>query len=326
MEDKVKYKENVGLRTILCSATIEQLHQKKGGNTTEVSFEKLIKNIKFYNKLIYLKLKTADSLLPEINKSQNVPEDSSILPSKLELDSYKCDSLTKDYYLYYLLKNNPNSKIIVFTNSISHTKKLYSIFSYFNDFKCTILHSKLLQNNRIKNLEKFTKKQAPILFCTDIGARGLDIPLVDLVIHYHIPKKVETFVHRSGRTARANQNGKVSSLVNQNEFGLYKKILVDLKFKNFSMKTMSLSELEKIKSLFEFAKNIEKENFEIQKKIKEKQWFKKNADECDIDYSDEERLSDRDEEEKMKEKFLNKKRKLLNKENLKQKKAICQIE
>ena len=107
---------------------------------------------------------------------------------------------------------------------------------YYN-IPSLIIFGQMDQQIRNKNLEDFKKGRTKLLIVTDIAARGLDIPYVDLVIHYHVPKKVETFIHRSGRTARANQSGKVSSLVTQNEMGLYKKILCDLKFKNFSMKS-----------------------------------------------------------------------------------------
>ena len=338
-EEKIEYTTKVGMRTILCSATIDQIHKqqppsKKGKNkkqkisTEEEHFQNLIKNLKFYNKLIYLKLKGSNNLLSsESDKGQLDESEPSILPSKLYLDCYKCDASTKDYYLYYLLRENQNKKIIIFTNSISHTKKLFSIFSYFSEFKCTCLHSKMLQSARLKNLERFSSNETPILFCTDIGARGLDVPSVDLVIHYHIPQKSETFIHRSGRTARANTEGQVSSLISEKELGLYKKIMIDLQYKEFSMKTLSVSQLEKIKSLFEYAKQIERESFQLKKANREKQWYQKTAEQCEMFYDNEEDREDEieDKEAKMNEKLLNKKRKLLNKEKFQRKKIYTKL-
>ena len=338
-EEKIEYTTKVGMRTILCSATIDQIHKqqppsKKGKNkkqkisTEEEHFQNLIKNLKFYNKLIYLKLKGSTNLLSsESDKGQLDESEPSILPSKLYLDCYKCDASTKDYYLYYLLRENQNKKIIIFTNSISHTKKLFSIFSYFSEFKCTCLHSKMLQSARLKNLERFSSNETPILFCTDIGARGLDVPSVDLVIHYHIPQKSETFIHRSGRTARANTEGQVSSLISEKELGLYKKIMIDLQYKEFSMKTLSVNQLEKIKSLFEYAKQIERESFQLKKANREKQWYQKTAEQCEMFYDNEEDREDEieDKEAKMNEKLLNKKRKLLNKEKFQRKKIYTKL-
>ena len=254
-----------------------------------------------------------------------------MLPSKLEIDSYKCENSIKDYYLYYILRKNINCKIIVFTNSISHTKKLHSIFSYFKEFTCCCLHSRMMQNIRMKNLEKFTESKSAILFCTDIGARGLDIPKVDLVIHYHIPKRTDIFVHRSGRTARANQSGRVSSLISGKEMGLYRRTMIDLNYKQFSMNTLPVGQLEKIKSLFEYARELERENYKYVKENREKMWYKNAAKQCDMIYDDygEDREDEFDEEERREKenekKYLNKKRKMESKIKFQRKKIYTKL-
>ena len=350
-EELIEYEKSVNLRTILCSATIDSLKKAQkfkkskknnSANNNTLSdeqkhFQNLIKNLKFYHKLLYIKLKNSDNLLDDMDDISQEKLDKYIdinepamLPSKLEIDSYKCENTIKDYYLYFILRKNINSKIIVFTNSISHTKKLFSIFSYFNEFKCCCLHSRMMQNVRMKNLEKFTNNKSAILFCTDIGARGLDIPKVDLVIHYHIPTRTDIFVHRSGRTARANQSGKVSSLISGKELGLYRRIMVDLNYKQFSMNTLPVSQLEKIKSLFEYAKELERENFNFLKENREKMWYKNAAKQCDMIYDDygENREDDLDEEDKEKErekKFLNKKRKIEAKAKFQRKKIYTKL-
>ena len=352
-EELVQYEKSVNLRTILCSATIDSLKKaqnfskskkkKKDSNPNGLSeeqkhFQNLIKNLKFYNKLLYIKLKGSDNLFGEIEGVDQEKLDSlidinepSMLPSKLEIDSYKCENSIKDYYLYYILRKNIDSKIIVFTNSISHTKKLYSIFSYFNEFTCCCLHSRMMQNVRMKNLEKFTQSKSAVLFCTDIGARGLDIPKVDLVIHYHIPTRTDIFVHRSGRTARANQKGKVSSLISGKELGLYRRTMIDLNYKQFAMNTLPIGQLEKIKSLFEYAKELERDNYKYVKENREKMWYKNAAKQCDMIYDDygENREDEYDEEEKrekeQEKKLLNKKRKIESKIKLQRKKIYSKL-
>ena len=352
-EEVVEYEKSVNLRTILCSATIDSLKKaqnfkkskKKKKDTSQNTltdeqkhFQNLIKNLKFYNKLLYIKLKGTENLLGDLEDIDQEKIDSlidvnepSMLPSKLEIDSYKCESSIKDYYLYYILRKNINSKIIVFTNSISHTKKLYSIFSYFNEFTCCCLHSRMMQNVRMKNLEKFTESKSAILFCTDIGARGLDIPKVDLVIHYHIPTRTDIFVHRSGRTARANQSGKVSSLISGKELGLYRRTMIDLNYKQFAMNTLPLGQLEKIKSLFEYAKELERDNYKYVKENREKMWYKNAAKQCDMIYDDygEDREDEFDEEERrekeQEKKMLNKKRKIESKIKFQRKKIYTKL-
>ena len=351
-EELVEYEKNVNLRTILCSATIDSLKKaqkfkkskkkKKEANNDlsdeQKHFQNLIKNLKFYNKLLYIKLKGRDNLLGELEGVDQDKIDSlidinepSMLPSKLEIDSYKCENSIKDYYLYFILRKNINSKIIVFTNSISHTKKLYSIFSYFNEFTCCCLHSRMMQNVRMKNLEKFTESKSAVLFCTDIGARGLDIPKVDLVIHYHIPTRTDIFVHRSGRTARANQGGKVSSLISGKELGLYRRTMIDLNYKQFSMNTLPVGQLEKIKSLFEYARELERDNYKYVKENREKMWYKNAAKQCDMIYDDygEDREDEYDEEDRrekeQEKKYLNKKRKIESKIKFQRKKIYTKL-
>lgn len=340
IQEKVTPKHQIHLRTFLCSATIEQLHQKEKFNKgkkpkpkqedpedqDKINLDNLVRNIKFYNKLMYVR-NQRDQVDPLAEQDEEVENQrkSAVLPEKLELDCYKCDSLIKDYYLLHILRENEGKSIVVFTNSISHTKKIFSIFSFF-DFKLTVLHSKMQQSQRIKNLDRFRKKESNILFCTDVGARGLDIPMVDIVIHYHIPKTTEPFIHRSGRTARAHKEGTCISLISEAELSTYKKIMKDIKIREFGMKTLSIMQLEKYKSLFEFTKKVEKEDHTIKKKNRERQWFEKRANECEMLFDEDEYdLDKRDEEEIEIEKFLNKKRKQIQKTQFQDKKVFHKI-
>lgn len=84
------------------------------------------------------------------------------------------------------------------------------------------------QKQRLKNLEKFQSNQDSLLVATDVAARGLDIPNVNHVIHYQVPKTAEIYVHRSGRTARANNTGNALLLIEPQENKNYKKLLKTL--------------------------------------------------------------------------------------------------
>jgi len=356
-------KHLISMRTILCSATIESVHEKHGkaknkkfiknqnsksklgdideSDQQKMNLDSLIKNLKFFNKVLYVKLNrfTTPGLTENYKDLENFDDNSingnkplktsNLLPEKLVLDCYKCSSELKDYYLYHLLKEHENRSIIVFTNSISHTKKLYNVFSMF-DFKLSVLHSKMQQSQRMKNLERFISRENNILFSTDVGARGLDIPSIDIVIHYHIPKTTENFIHRSGRTARALRDGKSLSLISEMELNLYKKIIKDIKINEFAMKTLNLMHLERYKSLFEYAKSIEREEHIIKKDKREKQWFEKSANQCDLIFDDEEVEnndkydSDEDGTGQIK-KMLNKKRKLENNKKFENKKIYQNI-
>ncbi|KAF2921407.1 hypothetical protein DAI22_07g031000 [Oryza sativa Japonica Group] len=74
-------------------------------------------------------------------------------------------------------------------------------------YACQALHGDISQNQRERTLSGFRDGRFNILVATDVAARGLDIPNVDLVIHYELPNTSELFVHRSGRTARAGKKG-----------------------------------------------------------------------------------------------------------------------
>lgn len=75
------------------------------------------------------------------------------------------------------------------------------------DIRAFCIHSRMEQRQRLKNMDRFRTENDSILVATDVAARGLDVPEVQYVIHYNLPRSVETYVHRSGRTARASKQG-----------------------------------------------------------------------------------------------------------------------
>lgn len=70
-----------------------------------------------------------------------------------------------------------------------------------------VMHGDIAQNQREVTLKRFKEQKFKVLVATDVASRGLDIPNVDLVIQVEPPKEVETYIHRSGRTARAGKTG-----------------------------------------------------------------------------------------------------------------------
>ncbi|XP_058100353.1 DEAD-box ATP-dependent RNA helicase 53, mitochondrial-like [Magnolia sinica] len=96
-------------------------------------------------------------------------------------------------------------KCIVFTQTKRDADRL--AYSMGRSHKCEPLHGDISQNQREKTLAGFRDGRFNILIATDVAARGLDVPNVDLVIHYELPNSSEIFVHRSGRTGRAGKKG-----------------------------------------------------------------------------------------------------------------------
>eukprot|EP00850_Spirogloea_muscicola_P010336 SM000060S19668 [mRNA] locus=s60:435129:441330:- [translate_table: standard] len=82
---------------------------------------------------------------------------------------------------------------------------------------CEALHGDIAQHQREKTLQAFRDGRFTALVATDVASRGLDIPNVDLVVHYEVPNDPETFVHRSGRTGRAGKLGKAILLYEERQ-------------------------------------------------------------------------------------------------------------
>lgn len=138
-----------------------------------------------------------------------------------------CALEQKDLYLYYFLKRHPE-RTIVFCNSIECVKRLAQLFTLL-DCEPRPLHAKMAQRQRLKNLERFTESPTGLLIATDVAARGLDIPNVKHVIHYQVPRTSENYIHRSGRTARANEEGIAVLLMEPGELNDYVKLCRNLK-------------------------------------------------------------------------------------------------
>ena len=120
----------------------------------------------------------------------------------------ECAGTEKDLYLYTLLLLHPNTRTLVFANSINAARRITPFLQNLN-LPALALHSGMPQKARLRSVERFTQaaNTSSILVATDVAARGLDIPNVQLIVHYHLPRAADTYVHRSGRTARAGRPG-----------------------------------------------------------------------------------------------------------------------
>lgn len=138
-----------------------------------------------------------------------------------------CGREQKDLYLYYFLQKHPG-RTIVFCNSIDCVRRLNKLFTILQ-CEPKALHAKMAQRQRLKNLERFTNNPTGLLISTDVAARGLDIPNVEHVIHYQVPRTSENYIHRSGRTARGNKEGIAVLFTEPGEVNDYVKLCRTLK-------------------------------------------------------------------------------------------------
>ncbi|GAV62816.1 DEAD domain-containing protein/Helicase_C domain-containing protein/DUF4217 domain-containing protein [Cephalotus follicularis] len=113
--------------------------------------------------------------------------------------------------LYSFLKRNMSKKVMVFFSSCSSVKFHSELLRYIQ-VDCFDIHGKQKQQKRTSTFFDFCKAEKGILLCTDVAARGLDIPAVDWIVQYDPPDEPKEYIHRVGRTARG-EGGKGNALL-----------------------------------------------------------------------------------------------------------------
>nr|GEX45982.1 DEAD-box ATP-dependent RNA helicase 51 [Tanacetum cinerariifolium] len=103
--------------------------------------------------------------------------------------------------LYSFLKRNLSKKVMVFFSSCNSVKFHSELLRYIH-VDCFDIHGKQKQQKRTSTFFEFIKAEKGILLCTDVAARGLDIPAVDWIVQYDPPDEPKEYIHRVGRTAR----------------------------------------------------------------------------------------------------------------------------
>lgn len=129
----------------------------------------------------------------------------------------------KDIYLVYLLNEFAGQSAIVFTRTVHETQRLAFLLRALG-FGAIPLHGQLSQSARLGALGKFRARSRDILIATDVAARGLDIPSVDVVLNFDLPQDSKTYIHRVGRTARAGKSGRAISFVTQYDVEIWLRI------------------------------------------------------------------------------------------------------
>lgn len=172
------------------------------------------------------------SLMETLDFRDPDPEVIDLLPEGGKVSSLleagiDCLASDKDLHLYHFLLRYPG-KSIVFLASIDGIRRLHPLLSLLDLGQVIMLHSGMQQKARLKALDRFKSAEKAVLLATDVAARGLDVPEVDHVVHYQLPRTADTYVHRSGRTARAGREGVSLQLVSPEEKTLQKMIFHSL--------------------------------------------------------------------------------------------------
>ena len=161
---------------------------------------------------------------PKIRKLANTilqhPEQISIAVSKpaegVLQQVYMVYDTQKVRLLKHILKNGDFGSVIVFVSTKDMVKKLDEELRR-NRLVCKAFHSDLDQKEREEIMREFKNKNIPILIGTDILSRGIDVEGISLVVNFNAPHDAEDYVHRIGRTARAERTGTAITFINDKD-------------------------------------------------------------------------------------------------------------
>jgi ATP-dependent RNA helicase DDX49/DBP8 len=156
----------------------------------------------------------------EINTEDATPQ--ALIPSTLKQTYLQVPLTQKESFLHALLAVESISvlpSVIIFCNRTKMADLLHRILLAL-EHSITSLHSKMAQSQRTKNLSSFRAQTSRLLVATDVAARGLDIPSTNLVINYDVPRNPDDYIHRVGRTARAERAGTSITFVGQRDVEL----------------------------------------------------------------------------------------------------------
>ncbi len=144
-------------------------------------------------------------------------------PENVLQAAYHVSDNQKTALLKKLITGKDLPSVLIFSSTKSSVKDLERDLIRMK-FNVRAIHSDLDQNERKDVLRLFKNREVQILVATDIVSRGIDIENISLVINYNVPQDAEDYVHRVGRTARAEKTGVALTFINQRETGSFKKI------------------------------------------------------------------------------------------------------
>jgi len=159
----------------------------------------------------------AESLLYNPEYISVVSEEDSTTNNKIQQHYYIIDEEQRDEAIVKLLEHEKFNKALIFCRMKREVDRVSEHLKALG-FNANGLHGDIEQMQRDEIVKKFRRSNIKILVATDVAARGLDIKGVTHVFNYHIPFDPQSYVHRIGRTGRANKDGKAITLVSTQEF------------------------------------------------------------------------------------------------------------
>lgn len=179
-------------------------------------------------------------------------------------------------------ENGLFGRVLLFANSIDTIRRIAHLMALLN-VPTISLHAQMQQRQRLNNLDRFKAAEECLLIASDVAARGIDILGVDHVIHFHLPKSKETYVHRCGRTARANYSGTSLALVAPEERKLANACALNSTRPDVIQYTPNPRETRDfIIPILKLARRIEKIEHSARSAKSEINWATKLAEECEL--------------------------------------------
>lgn len=144
-------------------------------------------------------------------------------PEKVQQKAYVVYEPQKIPLIQHIIRETPHRSLIIFCSRKQTVKQLTQVLKRAR-FNVAEIHSDLEQSEREDLLQGFRSGRIPVIVATDVLSRGIDIDTIDVVVNYDVPHDAEDYVHRIGRTARAERDGKAFTLVSDKEIGRFARI------------------------------------------------------------------------------------------------------
>lgn len=142
---------------------------------------------------------------------------------KIRQLAYTCQDDQKVGMLKKVFKEFGHKRVIVFAGSKNKVKEINRNLKQM-DLRCEEMHSDLTQTQRDEAMYLFKSGQTDVLVATDIVSRGIDIDDIAMVVNYDVPHDAEDYIHRIGRTARAEREGTAVTLINGKDMRAFRRI------------------------------------------------------------------------------------------------------
>ncbi|KAM3177733.1 hypothetical protein ACTXT7_003946 [Hymenolepis weldensis] len=246
-------------------------------------------------------------------QSEEAPKAGILLPSGLSEYRLICQNqVDKDALLVWLLLgvrlSNPG-RALIFINSKSGARRLSGVLRQCSEISSnlSLLHADMMQKQRLRSLERFQASEKAVVLATDVAARGLDFAscTVSWVIHFDVPRTAEIYIHRCGRTARANRPGRSVVMIAPGDIVHWRKLAKNLRHLPTDKGIPDLPDLQPgpttedlnhFRSITQLMREMDEIQHSASKKDADRDWFVRTAREADLDIDSNLEMSSDDDE------------------------------